>query len=164
MATGNWTDPNCGQLQLVVRSFAVGFSSVSIIFSVQWTGPANTRSDDGKKMGADSGCIYWLPGSSTECTKGSNMATWGVYATWIGCQSWICQISELCLSSISTSCLLVFRPFDQESSHVRINLKGWHTITKYQDTKDSLLVLNIKAHWKKAHHSYFVPRRPTRCK
>jgi len=42
MATGNWTDPNCGQLQLVVRSFAVGFSSVSVIFSVQWTGPANT--------------------------------------------------------------------------------------------------------------------------
>ena len=43
MATGNWTDPNCGQLQLVVRSFAVGFSSVSVIFSVQWTGPANTK-------------------------------------------------------------------------------------------------------------------------
>ena len=42
MATGNWTDPNCGQLQLVVHSFAVGFSSVSVIFSVQWTGPANT--------------------------------------------------------------------------------------------------------------------------
>ena len=42
MATGNWTDPNCGQLQLVVQSFAVGFSSVSVIFSVQWTGPANT--------------------------------------------------------------------------------------------------------------------------
>ena len=42
MATGNWTDPNCGQLQLVVRSFAVGFSSVLVIFSVQWTGPVNT--------------------------------------------------------------------------------------------------------------------------
>jgi len=50
MATGNWTDPNCGQLQLVVRSFAVGFSSVSVIFSVQWTGPVNTMLEPSQAM------------------------------------------------------------------------------------------------------------------
>jgi len=42
LATGNRKFSESVQLQPVVWSFAVGFSSVSVIFSVQWTGPANT--------------------------------------------------------------------------------------------------------------------------
>ena len=43
IATGNRKNPEFVQLQPVVRSFAVGFSSISVFFPVQWTGPVNTR-------------------------------------------------------------------------------------------------------------------------
>ena len=42
VATGNRKNSEFVQLQLVVRSFAVGFSSISVFFPVQQTGPANT--------------------------------------------------------------------------------------------------------------------------
>ena len=42
IATGNWKISEFVQPQLVVRSFSVGFSSISVFFPVQWTGPANT--------------------------------------------------------------------------------------------------------------------------
>ena len=42
VATGNRKNSEFVQPQLVVRSFAVGFSSISVFFPVQWTGPANT--------------------------------------------------------------------------------------------------------------------------
>ena len=41
LTTGNQKISEFVQLQPVVRSFAVGFSSVSVNFLVQWTGPAN---------------------------------------------------------------------------------------------------------------------------
>ena len=42
VATGNWKFSEFVQLQLVVWSFAVGFSSISVFFPVQQTGPVNT--------------------------------------------------------------------------------------------------------------------------
>ena len=42
IATGNRKNSECMQPQPVVRSFAVGFSSISVFFPVQQTGPANT--------------------------------------------------------------------------------------------------------------------------
>ena len=42
ISTGNRKNSEFVQLQLVVRSFAVGFSPISVFFPVQWTGPANT--------------------------------------------------------------------------------------------------------------------------
>ena len=42
VATGNRKNSEFVQLQPVVLSFAVGFSSISVFFPVQWTGPANT--------------------------------------------------------------------------------------------------------------------------
>ena len=43
VATGNRKNSELVQLQRVVRSFAVGFSSISVFFPVQRTGPANTK-------------------------------------------------------------------------------------------------------------------------
>jgi hypothetical protein len=43
LETGNRNFAKSVQLQLVVRSFAVGLSSVVVIFLVHSTGPANTR-------------------------------------------------------------------------------------------------------------------------
>ena len=43
LTTGNWKFSEFVQLQLVVQSFAIGFSLVLVIFSVQWTKPVNTR-------------------------------------------------------------------------------------------------------------------------
>ena len=43
LATGNWKISEFAQLRPVVQSFAVGFSSISVFFPVQQTGPANTR-------------------------------------------------------------------------------------------------------------------------
>jgi len=43
LGTGNQKNSGSGQLQLVVWSFAVGFSSVLVIFLVQSTGPGNTN-------------------------------------------------------------------------------------------------------------------------
>ena len=47
VATGNWKISEFVQLQPVVWSFAVGFSSILVFFSVQQTGPANTSLDLG---------------------------------------------------------------------------------------------------------------------
>ena len=46
IATGNWKNSEFVQPQLVVRSFAVGFSSISVFFPVQQTGPANTTDNE----------------------------------------------------------------------------------------------------------------------
>ena len=43
VATGNRKNSEFVQPQPVVRSFAVGFSSISVFFPVQRTGPANTN-------------------------------------------------------------------------------------------------------------------------
>ena len=43
VATGNQRISQFVQLQSVVRSFAVGFSSISVFFLVQQTGPVNTN-------------------------------------------------------------------------------------------------------------------------
>ena len=48
------------QPQPVVRSFAVGFSPISVFFPVQQTGPANTNEEPG------------------ECAKGHHIFKWGV--------------------------------------------------------------------------------------
>ena len=40
--TSNWKNSEFVQPQPVVQSFAVEFSSISVFFPVQWTGPANT--------------------------------------------------------------------------------------------------------------------------
>ena len=45
LTTGNQKISEFVQLQLVVQSFAVGFSSILVFFSVQWTGPANTNNN-----------------------------------------------------------------------------------------------------------------------
>ena len=42
IATDNWKISEFVQLQLMVQSFAVGFSLASVIFSVQFAGPENT--------------------------------------------------------------------------------------------------------------------------
>ena len=47
LATGNRKISEFVQLQLVVQSFAVGFSSISVFFAVQSTGPVNT-SEEGR--------------------------------------------------------------------------------------------------------------------
>ena len=48
IATGNRKFSEFVQLQPVVRSFAVGFSSISVFFPVLRTGPANTNLDSTK--------------------------------------------------------------------------------------------------------------------
>ena len=57
VATGNRKNSEFVQPQPVVRSFAVGFSSISVFFPVQRTGPANTIYGDEFKDFLESLCI-----------------------------------------------------------------------------------------------------------
>jgi hypothetical protein len=52
-ATGNRTDPKCGQLQPMVWLHSVQFSLVSVIFSVALTGPLNTNHEHAFRLTPD---------------------------------------------------------------------------------------------------------------
>ena len=67
IATGNRKNSEFVQLQPVVRSFAVGFSPISVFFPVQRTGPANTNY--GYKDKEDSGVGEEMDGEMEEVDK-----------------------------------------------------------------------------------------------
>ena len=62
IATGNRKNSEFVQPQPVVRSFAVGFSPISVFFPVQRTGPVNTNLKGGRDLqrqfGGDTFCIF----------------------------------------------------------------------------------------------------------
>ena len=96
VATGNRKNSEFVQPQPVVRSFAVGFSPISVFFPVQWTGPANTS----KYANLDSSnlcttiCIYlmtffctvvWIfwPHWSCAIIWMVLLANWAFLSTWL---------------------------------------------------------------------------------
>ena len=71
VATGNWKNSEFVQPQPVVRSFAVGFSSISVFFPVQWTGPVNTT--------AEAGFQEWLGQTHPSCLCVDQAKTYPVH-------------------------------------------------------------------------------------
>ena len=75
LTSGNWNFSESVQLQLVVQSFAVGFSSVSVISLVQWTEPLNTTPPQRGGHAA-----YWQPHHSMKWCKNCN--SWQMMERW----------------------------------------------------------------------------------